>query len=87
LFLSPKNSTEGALAVLNSAECNIWVKAHEQPLHPLAEDFLQQRSMKVLELPELDELFETGSTEPFSYSKTFGEATQDPFCILHTSGK
>ena len=86
LFLSPKNNVEGALAVLNAANCSIWVKPHEQPMLPLVDDFLQQKSMKVLELPGVDELLDAESTEPFLYDKTFERAIDDPFCLLHTSG-
>ena len=42
--------------------------------------------MKVLEMPETDELLNAEFTEPFPYNKTFDEAIQDPFCFLHTSG-
>lgn len=86
MFLSPKNSTEGALAVLEAAECNIWARPQEQKYLPLVEDFLQKRYMEVLDLPELDELLDAEPTEPFPYTKAFDEAMQDPFCILHTSG-
>jgi len=86
LFLSPKNNTGGALAVLDAAKCNIWVKPREQPYLPLVENFLQQRPMKVLDIPDIDELLDAESTESFPYNKTFDEAVQDPFCILHTSG-
>lgn len=85
MFLSPKNSTEGALAVLEAANCNIWVKPNGKT-YPLVEDFLQKRSMKVLELPDLDELLDAEATELYPYNKTFDEAIQDPFCLLHTSG-
>jgi long-subunit acyl-CoA synthetase (AMP-forming) len=53
---------------------------------PLVEDFLGQKPMKVLELPGVDELLDAESTKPFIYDKTFDEAVNDPFCILHTSG-
>ena len=86
MFLSPKNNTEGALAVLNAAQCNIWVKPREQRCISLVEDFLQQRPMKVLDLPKIEELLDAGSTESFPYNKMFDEAMQDPFCVLHTSG-
>ena len=86
LFLSPKNNTEGALAVLDAAKCKIWVKPREQPCLPLVEDFLQQRPMKVLDIPEINELLDAESIESFPYNKTFDEAIQDPFCLLHTSG-
>ena len=86
LFLSPKNNTEGALAVLDAAQCNIWVKPREELLLPLVEGLLQQRPMNVLDIPELHELLDAELTEIFPYEKTFDEAIQDPFCVLHTSG-
>ncbi|KIM94081.1 hypothetical protein OIDMADRAFT_136765 [Oidiodendron maius Zn] len=86
LFLSPKNNVEGALAVLNAANCSIWVKPNELPMIPLAKGFLQQREMKVLELPGVDELLDCDGTEPFPYNKTFDQAINEPFCVLHTSG-
>lgn len=42
--------------------------------------------MNVLNIPEIDELLDAESTESFPYNKTFDEAIQDPFCLLHTSG-
>lgn len=86
LFLSPKNSIEGAVAVLNAAKCDIWIKPREQPCLPLVEDFLRQRPMRVLDIPEIDRLLDAESTESFPYNKTFDEVIQDPFCLLHTSG-
>ncbi|KAF2270327.1 acetyl-CoA synthetase-like protein [Lojkania enalia] len=86
LFLSPKNNTEGALAVLDAVKCNIWVKPREQPCLALVGDILQQRSMKLLNMPEIDELLDAERTEFFPYNKTFEEAINDPFCFLHTSG-
>jgi len=86
LFLSPKNNVEGALAVLNAAKCSIWVKPHEQAKLPLVEAFLQQKTMKVLELPGVDDLLDAEFTKPFPYNKTFDQVINDPFCLLHTSG-
>ena len=42
--------------------------------------------MKVLNIPEINELLDAESTKPFPYHKSFDEAIQDPFCVLHTSG-
>jgi long-subunit acyl-CoA synthetase (AMP-forming) len=86
LYLSPKNNTEGALAVLEATKCNIWVNAREMTPVPLVKEFLAKRDMRVLELPSLDALLETDNTVPFLYEKTFAEAINDPFCFLHTSG-
>jgi acyl-coenzyme A synthetase/AMP-(fatty) acid ligase len=93
LFLSPKNSIEGALAVLEAANCNIWVNpAGERPTQ-LVHDFLQQRPMQVIALPELSELLpedesesEMDNVKPFPYTKRWEDAINDTFCILHTSG-
>lgn len=52
----------------------------------LVNDVLQQRPMNVLDLPVLDELLNAESTKSFPYNKAFEEATDDPFCFLHTSG-
>ncbi|KAM0444951.1 hypothetical protein ACHAQK_002489 [Fusarium lateritium] len=42
--------------------------------------------MKVIYLPELDELLDANTSKPYPYTKTFDEASGDPFCLLHTSG-
>ncbi|KAF3484455.1 uncharacterized protein GIQ15_03779 [Arthroderma uncinatum] len=86
LFLSPKNNTEGALSVLETTKCNIWVSAGDEPQEPLVEEILQKRSMTHLQLPLLDELLDAESSEPFPYTKSFDEAINEPFCYLHTSG-
>jgi acyl-CoA synthetase (AMP-forming)/AMP-acid ligase II/aryl carrier-like protein len=86
LFLSPKNNVTGALAVLNAADCGIWVKPKEQPMIPLLEGILQEKYLKILELPSIDELLDAESVEPFPFDKTFGTSKNEPFCILHTSG-
>jgi acyl-CoA synthetase (AMP-forming)/AMP-acid ligase II len=85
LFLSPRNSTEGALAVLEAAKCNIWVNPGGKS-STLVNDFLQQRPMKVIDLPELSELLDAETVQAYPYTKTWDEAIGDPFCLLHTSG-
>ncbi|KAI1185029.1 transferase family protein [Nemania serpens] len=86
LNMSPKNSTEGTLAVLEATKCNIWVSAGDAAPIPLVNDVLQKRPMKALQLASLDDLLDAASVEPFPYTKTFEEAMNEPFCFLHTSG-
>ncbi|KAI1268145.1 hypothetical protein F5Y18DRAFT_442588 [Xylariaceae sp. FL1019] len=91
LFLSPKNSIEGALAVLEAAKCNIWVNPAGAKPAQLVNDLMQQRPMQVIDLPELNELLpeaesETEIVERFPYTKCWEDAINDPFCMLHTSG-
>ncbi|KAJ5654232.1 Male sterilityNAD-binding [Penicillium lividum] len=47
---------------------------------------LSHRSMKVIEIPETDELLSAEPVPSHPYNKTFQEAANDPFCVLHTSG-
>ncbi|TGJ79002.1 hypothetical protein E0Z10_g9760 [Xylaria hypoxylon] len=86
LFLSPKNNTEGMLAVLEATKCNLWISESEVPPIPIVNDVLQKRHMKVLKLPSLEDLLDAASIKPFPYIKSFDEAIDDPFCFLHTSG-
>ncbi|KIW83143.1 hypothetical protein Z517_02387 [Fonsecaea pedrosoi CBS 271.37] len=86
LFLSPKNNVQGALAVLNAAKCDVWVKPWEQPALPLVEGFTSSKPMVILQLPGLEELLDAETAEPFPLQKTFEEAAHEPFCITHTSG-
>ncbi|KAG9241248.1 hypothetical protein BJ878DRAFT_241170 [Calycina marina] len=86
LFLSPKNTAEGALAVLNAAGCDIWIKPRGQRALTLVETFTKQKAMMVLELPTLEDLLDAETTEPFPFHKTFLEAVNEPFLITHTSG-
>ncbi|KAJ5645675.1 transferase family protein [Penicillium longicatenatum] len=86
LFLSPKNNADGALAVLERTGCNVWVNAVDASPPTLVKEVLQRRSMTCLQLPLLDELLDADFTEDIPYTKTFEEAKNDPFCILHTSG-
>ncbi|KAL6231858.1 hypothetical protein BDW75DRAFT_247598 [Aspergillus navahoensis] len=86
LYISPKNNMQGTLAVLDATKCNVWVKACETQPVALVKEVLQERPMTLLQLPPLDELLDTASTQPFPYTKTFDEAATEPFCFLHTSG-
>ncbi|KAH6957909.1 hypothetical protein BKA56DRAFT_501784 [Ilyonectria sp. MPI-CAGE-AT-0026] len=86
LFLSPKNSIDGALNVLEKTDCNIWVQPRELPRLPQVDEFLRHRPLKILDMPETDDLLDAEATEPYPYTKTWEEAAQDPFCVLHSSG-
>ncbi|CRG90102.1 Genome polyprotein 1 [Talaromyces islandicus] len=86
LFLSPKNNTKEALAVLESISCTIWVNAVDAAPTTLVKEVLENRQMNFIQLPLLDELLDAESTMPFLYTKSFEEAIDEPFCFLHTSG-
>lgn len=52
----------------------------------LVEDILRDRPMPDFVIPELDDLLSLTPTKHYPYTKTFEEASQDPFVIMHTSG-
>ena len=72
------------MAVLNASKCDIWVSPEEEPEMLL--QLLSHRSMKVIEIPKTEELLSTEAVPDYPYNKTFQEAANDPFCVLHTSG-
>ena len=47
---------------------------------------LSHRPMKVIEIPETDELLSTEPVPDYPYNKTFQDAASNPSCVLHTSG-
>jgi acyl-coenzyme A synthetase/AMP-(fatty) acid ligase len=47
---------------------------------------LEKRPVTVVLLPELLDFLDEEPVSPYSYNKTFVEARQDPFVVLHTSG-
>ncbi|KAJ5430722.1 Male sterility NAD-binding [Penicillium cf. griseofulvum] len=84
LLPSPLNRIEATVAVLNASKCDIWVSPKEQP--EMLPELLSHRSMKVIQIPETDELLNPEPVPDYPYNKTFQEAASDPFCVLHTSG-
>lgn len=49
-------------------------------------DILKQRPMKHVIIPELDDLVDGNPVAHYQFRKSFDEAKNDPFLILHTSG-
>lgn len=64
LHLSPMNSVEGAIAVLEAPSCELWAKASDVPAVPLVNSILQKGSMRLLEIALLEELLGDASTVP-----------------------
>lgn len=75
---------EATVAVLQKAECGIWVTPKERP--QVLPDLLAAHDMRVLEIAELDSLLSKEPVAPNPYTKSFEDAASDPFLVLHTSG-
>ncbi len=82
LFSSHSNSHEGHLALM--AECNTTILVSASGV--AVDDLLASRPMKHLLVPEFDDLLAATPVKHFPYNKTFEEAQDNPYLILHTSG-
>jgi thioester reductase-like protein len=85
LFLSPRNSLDGQINLLEKTQCNIFLhsKSHSSTIEPI----FQARAMRTFVVPELsDVLLDTNRAPHYPYDKTFEEAQDEPYAILHTSG-
>lgn len=86
IFLSPGNSIEAALGLLEATKCSLWVHPVDYPPYPLVEKIQQTWKLRIMEIPTVAELLDASSSPHYPYTKTYDEAMGDTFCILHTSG-
>lgn len=83
LFLSPRNSIEGQINVLNGAECRIFLNGEGIDV----EDIRRRRIMANAVVLELAELLDDSIQVPtYLYTKTFEQAKMDPCLVLYTTG-
>ncbi|KAG4268281.1 hypothetical protein FPRO04_12542 [Fusarium proliferatum] len=86
IFLSPGNSIEAALGLLQATKCSLWVHPVDYPPYQLVEKIQQTWELHIMEIPTVAELLDASSSPHYAYTKTYDEAMADTFCILHTSG-
>lgn len=84
LLLSPRNSVDGHLAVIEKCGCDLWILPSTRTGH--VDEVLERRLMKVVPVPELLHFLNSIPVQPHLYSKKFDDARRDPFVVLHTSG-
>lgn len=82
LFLSPRNSLEGHLNVLQGVDCQIFLGAKRTSI----DHILRKRAMRTEVVPELEEFLDDIPVDTYPYFKSFEEARMDPCLILHTTG-
>lgn len=83
-FSSLWNSTEVHLHLLETAKCQVFITP--ATLSSTVIPILGKRAMRILIIPELDDLLYGSPVETYPYEKTFEEARHDPFVSCHTSG-
>jgi long-subunit acyl-CoA synthetase (AMP-forming) len=83
-LISPRNSVDADLAVIERSKCDYWILPKQHPDH--LEEVFARHPMKILHIAEAEEILCTDLVPHFAYDKTFEEAKSEPFCVLHTSG-
>ncbi|KAI9820172.1 MAG: putative NRPS-like protein biosynthetic cluster [Pycnora praestabilis] len=84
LFISPRNSLQGNLALLESSQCTIVLTPIVVSLAVRA--ILARKSMRVLFVPEIEDLLEGAEVPEFPFHGKYNEASEETFITLHTSG-
>ena len=79
LFPSPRNSVEGSLALMEYTSCSVLIS----PVESKVDHILSKRGMRHLNVEGLKELLGGDAVEHYEYKKTFKEAAQDPFIVVH----
>ncbi|KND91935.1 Carboxylic acid reductase [Tolypocladium ophioglossoides CBS 100239] len=83
LFISPRNSVEGQLSLLEATRCgHFW---HAESLRSIVQPWTSARPMQVEVVPS-PEAWLDAAPEPFPYDRPFEQARWEPFVVLHTSG-
>ncbi|KAL9594502.1 MAG: hypothetical protein Q9219_006996 [cf. Caloplaca sp. 3 TL-2023] len=82
LYPSPRNSIEGTQALLEKTQCRTLITSSEVKV----EHLLTENGPRHLVIADLTGLISKGSDAPYPYGKTYEEARNDPFLVVHTSG-
>ncbi|QUC21686.1 uncharacterized protein UV8b_05929 [Ustilaginoidea virens] len=83
LLLSPRNSLQAHLSLLQATDCHhVW---YADSFQPTVEPWTRERAMAAWAVPSLREWLDA-PPQRFPYQKSFEEARFDPIVVLHTSG-
>ncbi|PHH60729.1 hypothetical protein CDD81_1311 [Ophiocordyceps australis] len=83
LFSSPKNSVAAHVDLFSKLDCHVLVTT--KPTPAAVAGILDECQMGLVYLPSVEELLE-GDGDAFPFTKTWAQAHNDPFAVLHTSG-
>ena len=87
LFLSSLGfeSVDVDLKLLEDLECDVMLlTAESKPA--IVEEILSRRAMRTMMVPILEDTLITGEGPVYPYNKTYAQAKNEPFVVLHTSG-
>lgn len=87
LFPSPFSSPQGLLSLLKTTRCNQILRATPfSTISLIIEVINREKDLRVQDMLSLEELLDPQSVSKYSYNKSYLEAENDPFMIIHTSG-
>ncbi|KAK7427361.1 hypothetical protein QQZ08_006130 [Neonectria magnoliae] len=83
LYTSPRNSTEGEVAVIRAAGCRTWlVPSRGSNIRRV----LEHIDLKLVDTPDLDFFLDPTPAPHYEYTKTWDTGKRDLVWVLHTSG-
>jgi len=82
LLVSPRNSLEGNLALIEATKCKIWLV----PTGVNISDLLERHPMTTVSIPGVFDLINDDPVLHFEYIAEFEASRKDPVVVLHTSG-
>lgn len=83
-YSSPRNRPEMQVALLEKLQCTTIFTPHETS--ETTRIVLATRKMDKHLLPDLEYFLDTAPVERYPYDKTFDEACEDPYVVMHSSG-
>lgn len=83
IFNSPRNSVDAHVNLFVLQNCGTLILPEPRP--PYVEPLLAAYPMRILRIPQLDELL-TVESPHYAYQKSFEDARRDLLVSLHTSG-
>ena len=84
LFLSPRNSLEGQLHIVDSVNCKIFVSPSIDS--PTVASIVGARNLRHFVVPELEDWLTGPPPQPRQFNKIFEEVRHEPLVVLHSSG-
>ncbi|KUJ07624.1 acetyl-CoA synthetase-like protein [Mollisia scopiformis] len=83
LLPSPRNSLEGQLNLFKSTECEALLTSEGYNLSP---QLISESGLTPISIPSLATFLAKGEVPHYPFIKTYEEAKNDLFIVLHTSG-
>ena len=84
LFLSPRNSLEGQLHIIDAVKCKIFAIPSVQL--PAVHLITAARNLRHLAVPELEDWLSGPPAPSRPFAKSFEEVRHEPMAMLHSSG-